>query len=279
MAREPLLMIAFGRKGAGKSFATFELIKQYVRGNAAKGVKPRRALIYDVNDEYTGIPSISLNDIVHFSIHPRVEIRRIRPFKEGSGMKMTIDEMVTALEFILNNYRNGLLLIEDVNRYISETMPKDIYGNIATQRHNGVDLIAHVQSIGRITPKLWANTTVIRFHKQTESIARHRGKYEEKFEYLSIAESIVNRRFMNGDKYFFLYCDILTEKVYGKFTKAEFMDAVDDYIADNHKFLIKPLLNKIGKDGEKMHDAASAQKEVRKRLYLSYYGNADAKAS
>ena len=268
-------MIAFGRKGAGKSYATFELIKQYIRGNLPKGVKPRRALIFDVNDEYTGIPSISLTDIVHFSIHPVIECRRIRPFKEGTGLKMTIDEMVTALEFILNNYRNGLLLIEDVNRYISENMPKDIYGNIATQRHNGVDLIAHVQSIGRITPKLWANTTVIRFHKQTEAIARHRSKYEEKYEYLCIAENIVNKRFMGGDKYFYLYCDILTEKVYGKFTKAEFMDAVDEYISFNYKTIVRPMLNKVDKNGRKSYTPAKAQEEVRRRIFLSYYGNPD----
>jgi hypothetical protein len=276
MAREPLLMIAFGRKGAGKSYATFELIKKYKVGNPQKGVKPRRVLIFDVNDEYTGIPSISLKDIVHFSIHPVVEVRRIRPFKDGNGLKMNIEEMVVALEFILNNYRNGLLLIEDVNRYISESMPKDIYGNIATQRHNGVDLIAHVQSIGRITPKLWANTTVIRFHKQSESIARHRGKYEEKFEYLSIAENIVNKRYMSGDKYFFLYCDILAEKIYGKFTKEEFNQAVDEYISFNYKAIVRPLLNAVDKNGKKTFTAAKAQEEVKKRLYTSYYGNQDA---
>jgi len=275
MAREPLLMIAFGRKGAGKSYATFELIKAYVRGNPEKGVAPRRALIFDVNDEYTGIPSISLKSIVHFSIHPQVEVRRIRPFKEGTGQKMTIDEMVTALEFILNNYRNGLLLIEDVNRYISETMPKDIYGNIATQRHNGVDLIAHVQSIGRITPKLWANTTVIRFHKQTESVARHRSKYEEKYEYLCIAENIVNKRFMGGDKYFYLYADILTEKIYGRFTQEEFMEACDEYISFNYKAIVRPMLNKIDRNGRKSYTPAKAVEEVRKRLYQSYYGNPD----
>lgn len=265
-------MIAFGRKGAGKSFQTFELIKSYVQGNPAKNLAPRRALLFDVNDEYAGVPSISLKDIVHFSIHPIIEIRRVRPFKDNH-QKMTIDEMVTALEFILNNFRNGLLLIEDVNRYIGENIPKDIYGNIATQRHNGVDIIAHVQSIGRITPKLWANTTVIRFHKQTESVSRHRVKFEEKYEYLSIAESIVNKKFYDGDKWFFLYADILTEKIYGKFSVDEFKAGIDEYISDNYRQLIVPMLNKVNSKGKKMYNIESAMREMREKLFENYFGN------
>ena len=38
--REPLLGVAVGRKGVGKSFTTNKLIEQYVVGNLASGILP-----------------------------------------------------------------------------------------------------------------------------------------------------------------------------------------------------------------------------------------------
>jgi hypothetical protein len=55
------------------------------------------------------------------------------------------------------------------------------------------------------------------------------------------------------------------------------MEAADDYIADNYKAIIRPLLNKVDKNGSRMYTPAEAQREVSKRLLLSYYGNPDAK--
>jgi flagellar biosynthesis GTPase FlhF len=50
--REPKLGVAVGRKGVGKTYTTTKLIDSYVVGNPAKGVKPRKVLILDVNDEF-----------------------------------------------------------------------------------------------------------------------------------------------------------------------------------------------------------------------------------
>lgn len=78
--REPLLGVAIGRKGVGKSYTTNKLIQEYVTGNLASGVLPRKALILDVNDEYEHIKGIAIKDLIRFSLHPHVEARRIRPF-------------------------------------------------------------------------------------------------------------------------------------------------------------------------------------------------------
>jgi hypothetical protein len=126
MAREPQILVGIGKKGVGKSFATKKMMHQYAY------VSPkRRVLILDVNDEFTDVKAIRIQDVGVFSVHPMIEIRRIRPFLDN-GKKMTLDDIANTLFLILENYRNGLLLIEDINKYISDTMPNDLVGAICT---------------------------------------------------------------------------------------------------------------------------------------------------
>jgi len=51
--REPMVLIACGKKGVGKTVATIEMIYRYISGNPQKGIPPRKALIFDVNDEFS----------------------------------------------------------------------------------------------------------------------------------------------------------------------------------------------------------------------------------
>ena len=48
--REALLGVAVGKKGIGKTYTTLSVINQYIKGGL--NIKPRRALILDVNDEF-----------------------------------------------------------------------------------------------------------------------------------------------------------------------------------------------------------------------------------
>jgi hypothetical protein len=265
MGREPKLLVAIGRKGSGKSYTTRKMIDQYVLGNPARGVPGRRALILDVNDEYYDIKALRIQDITLFSVHPMVEIRRIRPFLDD-GRKMTLDDVAQTLFIILETYRNGLLLIEDVNKYISDTMPNDLVGAICTNRHIGVDIILHYQSIGRITSKVWQNVNILRMHKFTDTVKKHKHKFEDKYEYLSIAEAMINLRYDAGDKRFFCYADIDEEKVYGEFTTDDFELAVNQFINYNYDSLISPLLKVRDESGNKTYVPATAMAEVKKRL-------------
>lgn len=264
--REPRLILAIGRKGVGKSFATIRLMKQILAGNPAKGTPSRRVLILDVNDEFSEFKPISLNSVSIFSVHPMLEIRRVRPFNEETGNKMTLDELAEALNQILLNYKNGFLLIEDISRYISDAMPGDITGAVATNRHSGVDIMLHYQSIGRVQTKIWQNLSLIRLHKFTDSVKRHRNKYEDKYEYLSIAELIVNKRYEDGDKRFFLYVDVEEEKIFGAFSDAEYESAVSTFISHNYSSMVNPLLQARNEQGKKIHTAVTAMQEVKKRF-------------
>lgn len=265
MAREPKLLVAVGKKGVGKSFTTLKMIENYVMGNPSKGVPPRRVLILDVNDEYQHIKAIRIQDVTLFSVHPMIEVRRIRPFLDD-GRKMTLDDIAQTLFIILETYRNGLLLIEDVNKYISDTMPNDLVGAICTNRHIGVDIIIHYQSIGRITSKVWQNVNILRLHKFTDTVKKHKHKFEDKFEYLSIAESMINAKHESGDKHFFCYADIDDEKVYGGFTSDDFENAVNHFIQQNYTQIINPLLKARDERGKPLYNPATAMAEIKRRL-------------
>jgi hypothetical protein len=124
----------------------------------------------------------------------------------------------------------------------------------------------HYQSIGRITSKVWQNVNIIRLHKFTDTVKRHKHKYEDKYEYLSIAEIIINKKNEDGNRHFFLFADIDEEKIYGAFTNADFDYAVQKYISDNYTQLISPLLKARDERGKKVHSTQSAMNEIKKRL-------------
>lgn len=270
--REPKLGVAVGRKGVGKSYQTEIMINQYVQGNPAKGVEPRRALILDVNDEFTAIKALKLSDIRRFSAHPTIEARRIRPFHEN-GQRMTIRDIQLTLFKILEQYRGGLLLIEDINRYVSDSLPNDLIGAICTNRHTDTDIIMHFQSIGRITTKIWQNLNWIRFHKNTDSVDRHQKKFMDKYEYLKIAEILVERKYYSGDKRYFLYVDIDDEKLRGNITMQDVHGAIDEYIEKYYKQIITPLLNQENLAGVgKKHTPRSAVKLVKDRIIQNHIG-------
>jgi hypothetical protein len=265
MGREPKLLVAIGKKGVGKSYTTEKMIQSYVVGNPAKGVPARRVLILDVNDEYVNYKAIRIQDITLFSVHPMIEVRRIRPFLDD-GKKMTLDDIAQTLFIILDTFRNGLLLIEDVNKYISDFMPNDLTGAICTNRHIGVDIILHYQSIGRITSKVWQNVNIIRLHKFTDTVKKHKHKFEDKFEYLSICEAMINHKYEQGEKHFYLYADIDNDKIYGPFTDADMEFAVNAFLQQNYNNLINPILNSRDDMGKKIHTPQTAIADMKKRL-------------
>jgi hypothetical protein len=269
--REPKLGVAVGRKGCGKTFTTTKMIEQYVKGNPAKGIPARRALILDVNDEFESIKALKQSDIVRFSMHPKIEARRIRPFHDN-GVRMTLREIQETLFKILLDYRGGLLLIEDINRYVSDYLPNDLVGAICTNRHSDLDIILHFQSIGRISPKIWQNLNFLRAHKITDDVIKHRNKFEEKLELLLLVEAYVNTEYENGDKRVFVYVDIDDEKVLVK-DKAKFQKIVEEYLITNRKKFLVPLTlaNPLVKNSKPL-SLEDALKFKTKQLMKQYVG-------
>lgn len=265
--REAVLGVAVGKKGIGKTYITMQMIQKYVKGLG--GLKPRRALIIDVNDEFEEVKGISLSHVKVFSHHPKIEVRRIRPFNPD-GSKMSLNEITDALKVVLDNYKGGLLLIEDINKYVSDHAPNDLIGALCTNRHTSTDIIMHFQSIGRISTKVWQNLNWIRFHKNTDSVDKHHKKFDDRHEALKIVELMVNKQYHNADKRFFCTYNCDDEKIYGNYSKAQIMEAIEDYISVNYNKKIKPLLNMRDAKGKLKYTPEKAYSHTKKLLIKMY---------
>ena len=267
--REPKLIVAVGRKGCGKTFTTKRMLQSYVQGNPTKGVLARRVLILDVNDEYEDVRAIKMSDIIKFSVHPKIESRRIRPFMDN-GDTMTTYQLQETLFKILKDFRGGLLLIEDPSKFLSDSLPNDLMGAIATNRHRDMDIIMHFQSIGRITPKIWQNLTHIRYHKNTDGVEKNKNKFEDKYELMKLVENYVDQEYDNGNKRIYVYVDVEDEKIKNVDT-VKFEKIVHDYIIANQKSLITPLVRSknLFKDS-KTYTAEEALKYQKQRI-INYY--------
>lgn len=283
MGRECRIICAAGKRGCGKSVETIRMIDEYVMGNPALKVHPRRALIFDVNDEFSDfwyydnphrrIPAISIKDIEKFSIHPKIEVRRIRPFWDD-GRRMTLDDMGEVLTIILDTYRNGLLLVEDINKYVSDSLKTDLVGALATARHIGLDVIMHFQNVGRIAqPKLMGNMNMVRLHKTNDTVSRHAQKLEEKIEIFQLAENIINHKFLEeGNQRYFLYVDVEYSKVKGDFSEDDITRSIEEYISNNKSALVKPYISMISLDTlTKKYTEQTAIKAVADRLRKTYF--------
>lgn len=266
--REALFGVAVGKKGVGKSYTTMRMIEQYVRGNS--NTLPRRVLLMDINDEFEHVKAISPKDIAKFSVHPKIEMRRIRAFNED-GTKMTLKDYAETLFGVLRDFRGGLLLIEDINRYLSHNFPQDLVGALCTNRHSSVDIIMHYQSIGKVNPTIWQNINWLRFHKNTDSVDRHKNKFEDKYEAFKIMEIIVNKQYFSGNDRFFCFFNCDREKIHGNFNKAMVDDAIQEYISLSYHSKVRPLLNMIDAKGKKIYNAETAITHLRNLLLKTYF--------
>lgn len=265
--REAQLGVAVGKKGIGKTYTTMQMIQKYVKGGG--GLKPRRALILDVNDEFQEVKGLALSHVKVFSHHPKIEVRRVRPFN-ADGSKMTLNEITDALKVILDSYKGGLLLIEDVNKYVSDYAPNDLIGALCTNRHTSTDIIMHFQSIGRISTKVWQNLNWIRFHKNTDSVDKHHKKFDDRHEALKIVELMVNKQYHNSDKRFFCTYNCDEEKIYGNYSRSQIMEAIEEYISVSYNKKIKPLLNMRDAKGKLKYTPEKAYNHTKKLLVKMY---------
>lgn len=261
--RETKVGVACGRKRIGKTFTTLQQIDDYVRGNPAEGIIGRKALVFDVNNEFSQIPHIGINQIKLFSVHPTIEARRILPFF-ANGEKMTLNDLADTLQIILRDFSGGLLLIEDINKYISDSQPNDLIGAICTNAHSDVDIIMHYQALGRLTPKMWQNINWVRFHKNSSSIDSIKNKLDEKYEIFKLTEYMINHQYQIGNTRYYLYIDLDIEKIKGLYTREMFVDAIENYLAvtTNYNRIVAPLINKKVKFEGKKFGKEEAIKEI-----------------
>lgn len=226
--REPILMVATGQKGVGKTFTTTQDIARYVQGNPATNKQPRKVLIYDINMEYTQYKAIAIKDLKKFTLQNAIEVRRVLPRLED-GRIADIDQMMMIMNKILSSYAGGMLILEDINRYLMGTQAQEIIGTLATNRHRDLDIIIHLQSLSAMTPRMFQNCSVVRFHKQQDTVDRIKDRVTN-FELFKIAELLTHLHYYENRNERF-YCYVSGEEGYirGQFTKDSLRKACEKY--------------------------------------------------
>lgn len=272
--REAGMMTCTGIQGVGKTYQNMHVIKDYVKDKFYNKVKGRKCLIMDTNGEYTkeqfakndienfNVKMIALKDIPAWSDANIAECRRI------DAKNVSIKEKKKILEYLLKVYRNGMLVIEDINTYIiNVTHMEEIVGGLVNLRHRAVDILISYQSLRPVEPRIWQNSRWVRMHYQADSVNDIKGKVTNPTLY-RIAQLIVNNRYFNEDKRFFVYIHSFANKVEGKFTKNEFLDAARMYLNGNKKY---------AKEYQEIHNCSKEEAiEGQAKLYYNlYYGNSD----
>jgi hypothetical protein len=273
--REAGMMAITGIQGVGKTYLNMHIIKEYVKDKFYNKVKGRKCLIMDTNGEYTK-EQFSRNDIEN--VDPKLiavkdipawcrtnitECRRI------DAKNIGIDDKIAIVEYIIANYRNGMLVLEDINTYIlSVTFMKKIVGGIVNLRHRAVDVLISYQSARPVEPRIWQNARWVRMHYQADNVADIKGKLPNA-ELYKIAQILVNNRYFNGDKRFYVYIHNFANKLEGAFTKTEFKNACMQYLQANKKYVKEHAQITSTKDMDEAMELLVNQK------YEMYYGNSN----
>lgn len=279
--REPALTVAIGRKGVGKTYETLVMITDFMKHHP-----DRQVLILDSNNEYgnvkkdhknktfPNIRAIRLADIPKWNSRGMKECRRVSIFKDD-GKPMSLDEIADALFFMLGNFENGLLLIEDMTKFVSDSLPNDLVGMIATQRHLSVDVITHFQTIGKVgNPKIWGNLDWLRFHRCEDTVERHKSKFAGGIEHLRIMEKMIEIKEAEGNHRFSAYLDKGRGKILGDFTKKEFINVLERYLEDNPSIVKKEIGRAHLYTGKKVHlNRKKAVEYLISKYIKEYYGN------
>jgi hypothetical protein len=272
--RESGMMVLTGVQGVGKTYLNMYIIRDYVRDKFYNKVRGRKCLIMDTNGEYTKTQfakndienfapkMIALKDIPDWSKTAVAECRRIDAKNVGLKEKKEI------IEYIIRYFRNGMLVLEDINTYIlNVTHMEEIVGGLVNLRHRAVDILISYQSLRPVEPRIWQNARWVRMHYQADNVNDIKNKVTNPTLY-KIAQFIVNTRYFNGDKRFYVYIHNFANKIEGKFTKKEFLDSCEKYLNTNKREI---------KEYREMNNCSVEQaiKGQSKQYYNQYYGNSN----
>lgn len=246
--RQPLFIITTGKKGLGKTYQNCKLIEEYL--TPIPGPTPetsrraRSVLIFDTNGEYTDsqliksgfrwrIRTLALKDLPAWVAQSKVEARRILPFRED-GTPMTIAEQAECVGIMINQFRGGLIVLEDISRYIGNNVNVDLSGALCSNRHRDQDVLLSQQSASRILPVFFQNVNHIRFHYQNDDCHRFANRIPNS-EIMILAQCLTNSVYFTDDgsnnkKRFFVWISYDDEKIRGAFSRRMFRNACQEYL-------------------------------------------------
>jgi len=163
--REAGMMAVTGIQGVGKTYRNMHIIADYTKDKPLTKVRGRKCLIFDTNGEYT-VEQFSRNDIANFKIS-RIALSDVEQWcktensecRRIDAKNLGIKDKKEAVQYLLKIYKNGMLVLEDINTYIlSVTFMEEIVGGLVNLRHRAVDVMISYQSLRPVEPRIWQNS-------------------------------------------------------------------------------------------------------------------------
>lgn len=235
--RQPMLMLVCGETGVGKTFRNILEIENYLRDNPLLFRKGRKVLIFDVNDDdyecYTTVDPDFIRDL------RLIRARRIRPLTKY-GQTMSIEEKRDMVERMVKQFTDGLLVLEDLDKYMTGAKGQTIVGLLTTNRHHGLDIMISHQSIAKITTTEFQNCTWLRLHKQVDDVTRYRNRIPNYF-LVRIATLIVEEQYLIGNIRYFVYVNMRKLKLRGCSVQA-FIRACKKYLDTEENAMIRRMM-------------------------------------
>lgn len=235
--RQPMLILTCGETGVGKTYRNILEIESYQKDNPLTGRKGRKVLIFDVNDDdYERYQTVNPDHIRDLKL---IRARRIRPLTR-SGESMTLDEKRDMVERMVKQFSEGLLVLEDLDKYMTGAKGQTIVGLLTTNRHHGLDIMISHQSIAKITTTEFQNCTWLRLHKQVDDITRYRSRIPNYF-LVRLATLIVEEQYLIGNIRFFVYVNMRKLQIRGCSREA-FIRACKKYLDTEENGMIRRMM-------------------------------------
>ena len=235
--RQPMLMLVCGETGVGKTFRNRLEIENYLKDAPGENRKGRKVLIFDVNDDdyecYTTVDPEQISKLKN------IAARRIRPLTKY-GDTMSLEEKRDMVERMVKQFSDGLLVLEDLDKFMTGAKGQTIVGLLTTNRHHGLDIMISHQSIAKITTTEFQNCTWLRLHKQVDDITRYRNRIPNYF-LVRIASLIVEEQYLVGNIRFFVYINMRQLKLRGCTVKA-YIRGCKKYLDTEENAMIKRML-------------------------------------
>lgn len=251
--RQPMIMLVCGETGVGKTYRNKLEIKEYLSQHLAIGKKGRKVLAFDTNDD--DYPEFRTVDPNHIKSLSKIHARRIRPFNPD-GTPMDTAQKREVIEKIMKHYKNGMVVLDDIDHYMAGAKGQNMIGALCTVRHKGIDVLLTHQSVAKITTSEWQNCTWLRLHHQVDDVTRYRDRIP-KYNLVRIAQLIVDAHYelastafslgnISEKKYqvlksFFVYVNMREQRILGC-SRASYIKAVKRYIDQEETKKIRMLL-------------------------------------
>lgn len=235
--RQPMLILTCGETGVGKTYRNILEIESYLKDNPLTGRKGRKVLIFDVNDDdYERYQTVSPDHIRDLKL---IRARRIRPLTKY-GDSMSTEEKRDTVERMVKQFSEGLLVLEDLDKYMTGAKGQTIVGLLTTNRHHGLDIMISHQSIAKITTTEFQNCTWLRLHKQVDDITRYRSRIPNYF-LVRLATLIVEEQYLIGNIRFFVYVNMRKLRLRGCSREA-YIRACKKYLDTEENSMIKRMM-------------------------------------